>query len=250
MATIKETSGKPRNQTGLPYESVWAPMPVYHDADGRWDLFYVAYDQGGATGGRIWRAISTVTGRAGIAGPYHDVGIVLQSDPQSQPWEGIQGVDSFFPYRANGRWYGFYGSSDTKSWWKIGLAEAGSLAGPWKRRAAGNPVPIEPVFLENPIVTRLKDRYVAVYDCTTRGARTYEANGHVVGFSESQDGVHWTPGGRITVQPDGPANWSRDIRTPLCLIDEGHDVFTLLYTGEEKDRRFWPVGMVRLKRAK
>jgi hypothetical protein len=111
-ATIKETSGKPRGQTGLPYESVWAPMPVYNDAEGRWDLFFVAYDQGGVTGGRIRRATSTVAGRAGIGGPYRDVGIVLQPDPQSQPWEGVQGVDSFFPYRANGRWYGFYGSSE------------------------------------------------------------------------------------------------------------------------------------------
>lgn len=251
QATIRETSGRPRAATGLPYESVWASMPIFNEADNRWDLFYIAYDTGGGTGGRIWRAVSTVAGRTGIAGPYQDVGIIMQPDAESQPWEGSQGTDSFFPYRVKDRWFAFYGSHGAKPGWQVGLAEAPGLAGPWKRCAEGNPLTIEPVFIENPIVTRIGDLYVAVYDSDVVAPPDfdYHKEGHSVGYATSTDGIHWSAGGRITVQPAGPAHWSVDIRTPLGLIDEGNGMFTLFYTAEN-DKRFWPVGRVQLKLSK
>jgi len=251
VSTIKETSGKPRAETGLPYESFWAPMPIYNEADKQWELFHVAYDTGGAVGGRIWRATSTVQGRAGIAGPYKDVGIILQPDADSQKWEGWQGVASFYPYQVKDRWFAFYGSHGGGPGWQVGLAEAPALTGPWKRRVSGNPCTIEPVFLENPIVTRIGDLYVAVYDSDIVNSPDYnyhkEANS--VGYATSADGVLWSTGGRIIVQPQGPANWATDIRTPLGLIDEGNDTFTLFYTAENK-KRFWPVSIIRLKMIK
>ena len=248
QGTIVETSGQPMSVTGRHYESVWATMPVFNKAENHWDMFYVGYLQGGASAGKLWRAISSTPGRGGIGGPYQEIGVIMQPDADSQPWEGEQGTDSFFPYQVGKRWYAFYGSHKVR--WEVGLAEAGALAGPWKRCATGNPSPIENVFIENPIVSRIGDRYVAIYDATTVGASTYQADGHVVGYSCSADGIHWLPGGRITVQKDGAENWSTDIRTPLCLIDEGKGVFTMLYTGEDKARRFFPVGLVRLKLAK
>lgn len=42
QSTIKETTGQSRARTGLPYESVWAPIPVLNQAANRWDLFYTA----------------------------------------------------------------------------------------------------------------------------------------------------------------------------------------------------------------
>jgi len=251
-STLKETSGKPRAVSGLPYDSVWASMPVYNEDEKRWDLFYVAYDTGGASGGRIWRATSTVAGRAGIGGPYRDVGIIMQPDAESQKWEGDQGTDSFFPYLVKGRWLAFYGSHGGRPGWHVGLAEAPALAGPWKRCPSGNPLSIEPVFTENPIVTRIGDLYVAIYDSDIVNAKdfNYHKEPHSVGYATSTDGLHWSTGGRITVQPPGPANWSSDIRTPLGLIDEGNGVFSLLYTGELRRSRFFPVGMVKLKLAK
>ena len=250
-STIKETSGEPRVKTGLPYESVWAPMPIFNEADLRWELFYVTYDSGGASGGRIWRATSTVQGRAGIAGPYKDSGIILQPDAESQKWEGGQGTDSFFPYRVKDRWFAFYGSHYGKPGWPVGLAEAPALAGPWKRCANGNPLSFEPVFIENPIVTRIGDLYVAVYDSDIVNSPDfhYHKESHSVGYSTSADGIHWSTGGRIIVQPPGPANWSVDIRTPLGLVDEGNDTFTLFYTAENK-KKFWPVSVIRLKMIK
>jgi hypothetical protein len=151
VSTLMQTNGKRRAESGLPYESLWAAMPIYNDGDQRWDLFYVAYDRGEGGGGRIRRATSIVAGRGGIGGPYQDVGIILQPDAQSQPWEGGQGTDSFFPYRVKDCWYAFYGSHKVR--WEVGLAQSPALAGPWKRCAQGNPVPIEKVFIENPIVT-------------------------------------------------------------------------------------------------
>ena len=74
----------------------------------------------------------------------------------------------------------------------------------------------------------------------------YVADGHHVGISISRDGIHWPPGERLGVPP-GDANWSMDLRPPLCLIPGGNGIYTMLYTGKRKGARFWPVGLVRLK---
>ena len=78
---------------------------------------------------------------------------------------------------------------------------------------------------------------------------SYHKESHSVGYATSSDGIHWSAGGRIIVQPEGPANWSTDIRTPLGLIEEGNGVFSLFYTAENR-KRFWPLGMIRLNRVK
>lgn len=247
IATLKETSGKPKSETGLPYESLWGSNIAYDKKQNRWNMFYVAYDNGGASGGRIWRAISEIPGRDGVGGPYKDIGIILQPDAHSQPWEGDQGTDSFFPYQVGMRWLALYGSHESSRYaWQVGLAQASSLAGPWTRYPEGNPLPIEPIMIENPIVTRIGRLYVEVHDMDVNGPN-FSRDAHNVGFSSSPDGLHWSAAGRIEVQPEGPANWSRCIRTPLGLIPEGHDEFTLLYTGEVKKGGYFAVGMVRLK---
>jgi hypothetical protein len=125
------------------------------------------------------------------------------------------------------------------------------LTGPWKRRVEGNPLTIEAVFNENPIVTRIGDLYVAVYDSdiVNAPAPKYYKEKTSVGYTTSTDGIHWAAGGRIVVQPPGSANWSVDIRTPLGLIDEGNDIFTLFYTAQNKSR-FWPVSIIKLKMIK
>ncbi len=233
ISTLYESSG---DYTGKdPRAALWAPMPVYNDREGRWNLFYVAYRCAPSTTekwlegheGEIWRAASTVKGPDGIGGPYEDIGIIFQPGPDSQPWEGLQGTDSIFPYQADDRWYGFYGSADTQKLpiraWKVGLASAPDLAGPWKRLPEGNPVMIEKVFIENPVVTKLNDgTFAAVYDCPVPNA---------VGYTFSGDGIHWESGRSLIVQPSGKGHWAHDVRTPLGLIPEGGDTFTLSYTG-------------------
>ena len=82
--------------------------------------------------------------------------------------------------------------------------------------------------------------------CVASNDGQYVADGHHVGISISRDGIHWPPGERLDVQP-GDANWSEDLRTPLCLIPEGNGIYTMLYTGKRKGAMFWPVGLVRLK---
>ena len=245
LSTLYETNGLSRG----PRHALWAPMPIFDPLEKRWNLFYVAYGPPGNTEGRIWRAVSQRSGRIGLEGPYKDVGIVLQRDMNSQPWEGSQGTDSFYPYLVKGKWYAFYGShSNGGQHWYVGLATAPKLGGPWKRVTVGNPVPIEPAFIENPIVTRVGNLYVAIYDSDVEGAtQGYHTEAHSVGYSYSHDGLHWTRGKRIIVQPSGTGNWARDIRTPLGLVTEGHGFFTLLYTGGLRDRNFFAVGMVRLK---
>lgn len=220
-----------------PRAALWSPMPVYNAKDGRWNLFYVAYQAAPDTSqqwltnheGRIWRAVSETPGMDGIDGPYKDAGIVLQRGPDSDSWEGLQGTDSFFPYRVGDRWYAFYGSAHTEklplSLWQVGLAKSPDLAGPWARYTEFNPLKMENRFVENPIVTELGDgSYVAVYDTDEPSA---------VGYTFSSDGIHWSRGQHLVVQ-DGNGVWATEVRTPLGLIAEGKDSFTLFYTANEK----------------
>lgn len=235
VGTLLESSG---DFTGKdPRAALWSPMPVYDPAEARWNLFYVAYQAAPDTSrewltnneGRIWRAVSTTPGQGGINGPYQDAGIILQRGKDSDPWEGLQGTDSFFPYNIGDRWWAFYGSAHTEnlpiSLWQVGLASAPHLAGPWTRCTELNPLKVESRFIENPIVTRLADgTFLAVYD--TKEEKS-------IGYTFSTDGVHWSAGQHLVVQR-GDGVWSNDVRTPLGLIEEGKDTFTLFYTANEK----------------
>ena len=236
IATLYESSGEFQGKD--PRAALWAPMPVYDQQEERWNLFYVAYSSQPNTetvwrnnfAGTIWRAVSKVKGPNGIDGPYRDAGIILQPDSQTEPWEGLQGTDSFFPYKVGSQWYGFYGSAKTEhipiTFWGVGLASAPSLAGPWKRCAEMNPLKIEKVFAENPIVTQLGDgTYAAVYDSDVPDA---------IGYTWSADGIHWSAGEAINVQPQGAGKWADDVRTPLGLIPEGGNRYTVFYTGYQK----------------
>ncbi|MGB8030756.1 MAG: hypothetical protein WCF30_13965 [Terracidiphilus sp.] len=234
-ATLYESSG---DFTGNdPRAALWSPMPVFDPDAKRWNLFYVAYQAAPDTvyewrtnhEGRIWRAVSETPGWEGIDGPYRDAGIVLERGKDSDPWEGLQGTDSFFPYRAGGKWYALYGSAHTErlpiSLWQVGLASAASLGGPWIRCTDLNPLRTEPRFIENPIVMRLTDgTYVAVYD-------NHQPN--EVGYAVSTDGIHWSSGQHLIVQT-GNGIWASEVRTPLGLVEEGNGQYTLFYTANEK----------------
>jgi hypothetical protein len=140
MGTIRESS---RNFNGQDTRAaLWSPLPVFDEKGNRWNLFYVAYRSAPNEAdrflpnhdGRIYRAVSSKQGTEGIAGPYEDVGIVMQPDAENQPWEGLQGVDSFFPYKVGNKWYAFYGSAKTEEkpikLWTAGMASAPGIGGP------------------------------------------------------------------------------------------------------------------------
>lgn len=243
VGTLAKSSG---DFTGKdPRAALWSPMPVYDAEGGRWNLFYVAYQAAPDTSlhwltnyeGRVWRAVSVHPGEEGIDGPYEDTGVILQRGNDSDPWEGLQGTDSFFPYKVKDRWYAFYGSAHTEklpiSLWQVGLASAKSLTGPWTRCSAMNPLKIEARFIENPIVTKLKDgTYVAVYDTGAPNA---------IGYTFSTDGTQWSAGQHLVVQ-EGNGAWATEVRTPLGLIAEGRASFTLFYTANEKSAGTRPDG--------
>jgi hypothetical protein len=184
LATLAESSGDFGGKD--PRAALWSPLPVYNTADDRWNLFYVAYQAAPDTAqqwltnheGRIWRAVSSTPGVDGIGGPYTDAGVILQRGRDSDAWEGLQGTDSFFPYKVGEQWYALYGSAHTEkvpiSLWQVGLAKAPDLAGPWVRCTDRNPLTVEKRFIENPIVTKLEDgTYVAVYDTDAPNAIGY-----------------------------------------------------------------------------
>ena len=236
VATVRESSGEFAGQDLR--AALWSPLPAWDDGEGRWNLFYVAYRSAPGNGtafmsnydGRIWRAVSRVAGPEGIAGPWDDVGVVMQPGADSLPWEGLQGTDSFFPYRVGAAWYALYGSAWSQTQpikhWLVGLAAAPSIGGPWRRVPAHSPAPIEQTFIENPIVTPAPGGgYLTVYD--SQGA-------DAIGWSYSADGIAWEPGRRLVVQPT-PGRWAKDVRTPLGLVDEGGGRVTIFYTGFEQE---------------
>ncbi|MBZ4192181.1 hypothetical protein [Niabella beijingensis] len=234
-----------------PRSEVWVNAVVYNEEEEAWNLFYVAYRAGDSTkgeiagndyAGRIWRARSVVKGRKGIAGPYADMEIVLQPDSATQSWEGQQAVASFFPYRAGHTWYAMYDGHNhlPKSGWPTGMAFAPRLAGPWARMPEGfNPIGVAGVFMENEIVSRLRDgRYLMIFD---------SFGDQEIGYSISGDGVHWSREQRIKVQAAGN-KWAEPgdhyTRTPLCAIEEKDGRFTVIYTAmmNVKQKHFYAVG--------
>ena len=251
-ATLYESSGEFAGKD--PRASLWAPMPVYDDAEKRWNIFYVAYRSAPDVpelwlsnyDAQIWRAVSESAGEDGIAGPYRDVGVVLEPGADSDLWEGLQGTDSFSAYRTRSGWYGFYGSARTEAnpirFWGVGLTSAPAIGGPWKRVSALNPVPFEKRFAENPIVEPLANGgYMAVYDVDIE-----ERNS--IGYAYSADGIHWNPGHRLVIQPTA-GQWATTVRTPLGLVAEGGGTYSLFYTGEQKQEphSVFSIGMVTLK---
>lgn len=240
QSTLFESSG---DFTGAdPRAALFLPIPVFDEKLDRWTLFYSAFRSAPNRkdawlinhNGRIVRALSQTPGRSGIAGPYKDIDIALQPDNNSDSWEGLQGADSFFPFRIDDkRWLAFYGSAQTEkipaTFWANGLASAPALAGPWKRLSKTNPVLFPRA--ENPHVLRIKDNlYAAIYDAILETA----PDSLKIPYTFSTDGLHWTETKYIQVSP-GQNNWIKQVRTPLSLIPIGHDQFLVYVTAAQPD---------------
>jgi len=245
QSTLYESSG---DFTGVhPKAAIWAQPVVYDKKAERWNFFYVAYhSMANADGrwninhlGRVWRAVSRTPGIDGIGGPYDDVGIVLQPDADSQPWEGWQGTDSFHIFQTDTGWSAFYGSALTQTpreqqnpayaRWNVGLVSAPEIAGPWKR-IPGGPVL---AYAENPVVVRLRSgRYLALFDALNIDRMS-------IGYSDSPDGIHWTKP-RVFRFQEADSFWLQNARTPIGFIEEDDGTFTLFYTGFIKSETYIP----------
>jgi hypothetical protein len=261
------------DETGSdPDAVVWQATPVFDEQDDRWLLFYVAYhfERKPAVGyhhrkGRILMRRSSTPGRSGLGGPYIDPQVILAPEDGAQAWEGDQGVDSFFPYPAGGRWLGLYGSARTEtlpkvacSFWGVGVAEAPSLRGPWTRCPAGNPLDLRfgdqnqyPCMPENPLVYRLADGlFLGVMDYVhgTWGSETgfVPVNPHIpednqIPYIYSHDGKNWKLGGFLEFEPR-EEKWWNEMRTPLSFIHEGGNRYTIFFTAYRDYRGFAPLG--------
>ncbi|MBC7847944.1 MAG: hypothetical protein H7Y10_15795 [Flavobacterium sp.] len=243
--------------------AIWSYMPVFNEKANKWYGYYLAYTvhkeiQPNHSFGRIWRCESTVDGIHGIGGPYKDMGIIMEPGLDSQPWEGRQGVASFFPYKVGDKYFGFYsGAYPFASWadypkksgkgWFVALAESNSLEGPWKRLNKGlEPIKtIHPQFVENPIVSQLPNGlYIAIFDGGPEGWGHHLPN--MIGYSLSKDGINWGEARYLPIETKVDKWWDI-MRTPLCLIPEGNDVYTIVYNAIDLKRRFHPTGMVKVK---
>ncbi|GAA3783910.1 hypothetical protein [Flavobacterium ginsengiterrae] len=243
--------------------AIWSYMPVFNEKANKWYGYYLAYTvskeiEPNHSFGRIWRCESTVEGINGIGGPYKDMGIIMEPGLDSQPWEGRQGVASFFPYQVGDKFFGFYsGAYPFNSWadypkksgkgWFVALAESKSLEGPWLRMNKGlEPIKtMHPLFVENPIVSQLPNgMYIAIFDGGPDGWGHHLPN--MIAYSLSADGVNWAEAHYLPIETK-VNKWWDIMRTPLCLIPEGNDVYTIVYNAIDLKRRFHPTGMVKVK---
>jgi hypothetical protein len=239
VSTLYESSG---DYTGAdPRAALWSPMPVFDDVQHQWYMTYVAYTCEPDTktqflnnyNGRIWISKSVQSGLEGLGGPYEDIGIIMEPGPDSDEWEGLQGTDSFYPFKIKNRWLAFYGSAKTEKlpiqFWGVGLAGSEKLQGGWKRISERNPTDFKENFAENPIVNIVGDSiYIAVMD----------AHGDGFGYSTSFDGLNWSPMEHIRVS-DKMNPWWSEFRTPLCLIEEDNGLFTVFFTATKKSTDYW-----------
>jgi hypothetical protein len=243
--------------------AIWSYMPVFNEKTNKWYGYYLAYTvhkeiEPNHSFGRIWRCESLVDGIEGIGGPYKDMGIIMEPGLDSKPWEGRQGVASFFPFKVGDQWLGFYsGAYPFESWadypkktgkgWFVGLAQSNSLEGPWKRMGdAINPIKsMHPFFVENPIVSQLPNgMYIAIFDGGPDGWGHHLPN--MIGYSLSKDGYKWSAARYLPIETK-VNKWWDIMRTPLCLIPEGNDVYTIMYAAIDLKKRFHPMGMVKVK---
>ncbi|MBF4470485.1 hypothetical protein [Flavobacterium sp. HJJ] len=243
--------------------AIWSYMPVFSEKTNKWYGYYLAYTvhkeiQPNHSFGRIWRCESAVEGINGIGGPYKDMGIIMEPGLDSQPWEGRQGVASFFPYKVGDKYFGFYsGAYPFESWadypkksgkgWFVALAESNSLEGPWSRMNKGlEPIKtIHPQFVENPIVSQLPNGlYIAVFDGGPEGWGHHLPN--MIGYTLSKDGINWSEAHYLPIETKVDKWWDI-MRTPLCLIPEGNDVYTIVYNAIDLKKRFHPTGMLKVK---
>jgi len=226
ISTLFESSG---NFDGTDIHAcLWSPMPTFNSELNKWVLTYVAYRSKPNTDeawyrnydGRIVAALSQKEGLSGFGGPYKETAVLMEPGEKSAKWEGLMGVDSFFPYLTDKGWMAFYGSSPELN----GLAEATDLMGEWNRISISEPVSRH---TENPIVTRLDDgRYIAFFD----GCGVYQRFGYML----SSDCIRWSDPVIIDLEPH-PDKWWGLTRTPLGLIPEGNDCYTLFFTAYNKN---------------
>lgn len=232
ISTIKESDA---NFTGNSQRAaIWGPMNVFNEEDNHWHLFYVCYKSLPDTtnmfrlnfDGVIQHAVSEKEGLEGVDGPYIDKNILMRyDDPDKGYWEGLQGTDSFFPYKVGNKWYAFYGSATTQDLencqWQIGLASSDLIDGPWKRMHEKNPTNLKG-FAENPIVYQLDNGlYIAIVD-----------GGHFTGqkgYTLSWDGINWSNVRHIALEPHITKWWSL-MRTPQSLIKEDDGTYTMFFT--------------------
>jgi len=218
----------------------WSPMAVYDDDEGLWKVFHVGYrKKANATNvynmsGRIFRYDSKKLGIEGITGPYGEGGwIDLDDDPD---WfEGEGKILSFYPYKVGDDWWAFYGANsvakhvdatgeekpeETFKFYAGLVKSEGGLEDKWVRQRDLNPVYMDSSFIENNVVSQIDSNlYLTVYD---------GANKQEISYSWSKDGIHWQPE-QLLVLENAPKE-IKIMRTPLGLIDEGNDIYSLFFT--------------------
>ena len=245
-----------------------APIPFYVDQENRWYLSYGEFV--GKTGsnwtpgtGRMWCAPSSLSGLAGINGPFE---FAKRYEFVPTQFLNKRPVSNGNPFQVkDGRWAVMICPdglvSKTSGHWPILLGFAPSALGPYQSPAEHLVAPmIHPTgYTENPMVVKVKgpksgrDYWVAVFDFLGPEGGIYKPF-NVFGFTWSDDGLNWPSehGQAVNVDdglPAGQQGWWRGqdaVRTPHQMLDEGDGTYTVFFTGKG-DQGFRPMGKVTVR---
>jgi len=220
--------------------SPWAPNAVFDPERNVWSVFHVGYRRKLYSTnvfnmtGRIFRYDSEIPGITGIAGPYKE-GSWLNLQGKPDWWEGPGEIVSFYPYKIGKEWWAFYGGNsvpdhvdatgipnpNARNIFYAGLAKSESgLTGNWVRQYNLNPVQMDPEFIENSVVTQVAPNLlINLYD---------GANKQEISYSWSTDGIHWAK--EQLLKLPNPPEWIKHLRTPLGLIDEDDETYSIYFT--------------------
>ncbi len=238
-------------------------MPVFNKQANRWYGYYLAYTvhreiSPNHSFGRIWRAESTTPGMRRHSRPIPRLWYRNGAWPRHPAVGRTTGRRFVLSYPVKDGWLALYGGAyPYKTWsdypdkmfkaWYVGLAKSATLEGPWTRMDTTiNPIKsIHPSFIENPIVYTLPNgTYIAVFDGGPEAWGLHLPN--MMGYSLSKDGFHWSEARYLPIETK-VKKWWTIMRTPVCLVDEGNDVYTIVYAAIDMAKRFHPMGMVKLK---
>ena len=84
--------------------------------------------------------------------------------------------------------------------------------------------------------------YIAVFD----GGPEWLNLPNMIAYTLSKDGIHWSEAHYLPIDTK-VKKWWHTMRTPLGLIPEGDDIYTIVYAAINNDMRFHPMGMVQVK---
>lgn len=217
-----------------PKEHTWSPSFYWNENEDRWNIFW----RGNKA---VFRYRSRKKGIHGIGAVYDEAEQIWP--PLRDPTGKLLDFASFSNiFRVkDGRLAVFYCYTEMlngRMQWLAGMAYAENPSGPW---TASEKKPIF-LFCENPYVTIVDGVYMCVFDDLSCQRS--------IGVGYSYNGLEWE---NCVLDLNDAVLWANEswyvnsLRTPLGLIYEGNNKFTVYFTAAEQRDGYFSIGKIQIE---